>query len=163
MFPINSEPINGEEAYAKFKSFFADQNEATMDRIFNQYVDILVNTDKLRTDGTTLFSGNTNVVIKANRILFAVFLSIIIAMIAVFYWRYDMPKKRVLRFSFPTEWGALKPAQQNAVGSMILSTQFNSLTKFSKNGLLEPDLAVSWQVNSDFTIYTFDINTKRSF
>jgi len=73
-------------------------------------------------------------------------------------------KESVLRFSIPGRWGKLVPAQQNtALGSMILSAEFESLVKHNANGLIVPSLAKSWTVNENFTLITFQIDTSKKF
>jgi hypothetical protein len=58
MFPVDSEPIEAEEAYFKFKKHFANENHAIADQVFTQYVDELIKTDRLITDGKILYMGN---------------------------------------------------------------------------------------------------------
>jgi hypothetical protein len=60
MFPVHSQPIKVETAYLKFRTLFANQNETESDVVFTQYVDELIKTDRLITDGKILYMGNVS-------------------------------------------------------------------------------------------------------
>ena len=77
-----------------------------------------------------------------------------------------MSKKssNTLTVGVPAEWGELEPSlQHTAYADAILSNQFDSLVRVGAGGIVEPLAAKSWTINSDFTVFTFKINTEKKF
>lgn len=73
--------------------------------------------------------------------------------------------ERVLRFGLSSGgWGPLFPAQQSSLyAAIIISHVFDSLVGVDNTGGFIPNLAKTWDINKDFTIYTFVIDTERKF
>jgi len=61
-------------------------------------------------------------------------------------------------------WGPLFPAQQSSLyGSIIMSHVYDSLIGVDNTGGFIPNLASTWNINKDRTIYTFIIDTTKQF
>lgn len=61
-------------------------------------------------------------------------------------------------------WGPLYPAHQSSLyAAIIISHVFDSLVGVDNSGGFIPNLAKAWEINEDYTIYNFTIDTNRRF
>jgi len=76
-----------------------------------------------------------------------------------------MKKDRTLTLGLGSSgWGPLYPAHQSSLyGAIIISHVFDSLIGVDNTGGFVPNLAKTWDINDDRTIYTFIIDTERRF
>jgi len=71
---------------------------------------------------------------------------------------------KVVTLVVPAGWGPLTPPQQSTyIAAVILGNVFQSLVEYDMHGNLRPQLAVSWTVSPDLSIYTFTLDINRRF
>lgn len=72
---------------------------------------------------------------------------------------------KVLTYGMGTNgWGPLNPAQQSSLyAALVISHVYDSLIGVDNTGNFMPNLAKTWDINDDCTIYTFIIDTERQF
>ncbi len=58
IFPAGSKPIEIDQAYKKFHTIFNSYDNNSIEEVFSSYVDELINTGRLHTDGKIISTGN---------------------------------------------------------------------------------------------------------
>lgn len=69
-----------------------------------------------------------------------------------------------LTVAFPSSWGELTPAKQTTFyAAAIIDNVYDTLVRRGSNGVIEPNLALSWTISNDYKEITFKIDTSRKF
>ncbi|MBU0744435.1 MAG: hypothetical protein KKE11_03615, partial [Gammaproteobacteria bacterium] len=73
--------------------------------------------------------------------------------------------QRVLVYGLGSSgWGPLYPAHQSSLyAALVISHVYDSLVGVDNTGGFVPNLATTWDVNQDYTVYTFVLDTDRKF
>jgi ABC-type transport system substrate-binding protein len=99
-----------------------------------------------------------------------IFLFISTILIASIYWiflkdyKMDHSKQNLIKMAIDGHWQVLNPALQHTFyGDIVLANQFESLVQIDDYGTITPSSSQSWEVNQDFTVFTFKINREKKF
>jgi ABC-type transport system substrate-binding protein len=97
-----------------------------------------------------------------------VFVSVIVVLlvfVGVHYMATNNKTDKVLRYGMGSKgWGPLFPAQQSSLyAALIMSHVYDSLVGVDNSGGFTPNLARTWDINEDYTVYTFVFDTTRQF
>lgn len=96
------------------------------------------------------------------KLKFIVFIAILLILLIVL--RIIMSNSKILRIGYPAYWGSIiPPLQHTAYGDEIQLNQFEPLVTIGRNGQIEPLAALSWNINNNFTKFTFKIDNNRRF
>lgn len=80
--------------------------------------------------------------------------------------KYMNTKKHTkeITVAFGSPWKTITPyLQHTAIGDMVISNQFQSLIGYNETGEFVPLGAKSWEINDNFTVFKFIIDTSRTF
>lgn len=100
-------------------------------------------------------------------IIIAFALLLAVAATFIYYGVYRMNDNNVKTLNYglgSNGWGPLHPAQQSSLyGAIIISHVFDSLVGVDDTGGFIPSLAKAWDISEDRRIYTFVLDTQRTF